>query len=146
MKTSLKLILLQTLLVTVPANADHWVGMGLRTGQAELYSAKTKMESRDHQVSILVDHTGKFENDNTFVQLYNPSFNSESVRVVNKNVFFALPNRLTYDSLMEALLKIRAARTFGAKEIAIVVERQLSDVLIQGELGAECDLAQFFAV
>ena len=95
---------------------------------------------------ILVDRTEKFESDHTFVQLFNPKYNTAFIKVVNRNVAVILPARLNSDTLMEALIKIRAARTFGALDVTVVTPKTLRETVMEGKGLSELNLEGLMAV
>ena len=104
--------------------------IGLSSGEEELMNFQTIR--RDS--IILPAYTNKFPNDNTYVQLFNSKFNQQKIKVVNRDVIIVLSRALDYDSLFEALLKIRAAKTFGANHVSVASPLILSEVKISGEL------------
>ncbi len=145
MKPLFKTLILSQIFIflSAPVFAGSPIAIGIQAGQAELKSFITDAETTLGAVSILQDHTGKFENDNMFVQLYNSAFNIEKLKLVNRDVYIVLPSRLSFDSLMETLIKIRAARTLGAKQLYVSSESLLKDVVIEGDLGNELNLEEF---
>lgn len=68
--------------------------------------------------TVLPTQTGHFpENTQSFVRLYHPTLNPRTVSVVHQKVWIQVPAKLTYDLLMELLIKVRSAQTFGAASI-----------------------------
>ncbi len=128
------------------AFAADWVGIGLQNSKNLLQQHRVELEGEGHSVSILNDYTGKFENDNTSVHLYNPAYNTDGVKVTYKDVFISIPPSLNADSLIEALIKVRAARTFGANQIVLRSDQPLRNISIEHPLGRELNLDTLFSV
>ena len=131
-------------LTSLPVSADHVIAIGLKSGQAELEAFQAQSENHPQGVSILKDHTGKYENDNTFVQL--SGHHTNRLKVANEEVVVVLPAKLNYDSLMELLIKIRAARTLGAAQVSVYSASPFKDIVIEGELSSELNLAEMISV
>ncbi len=140
------LIFLAFLLATCPGFAQTFVVIGLKSDSGELARLKSRLEGQGHSIVILKDRTKKFENDNTYVELYNSDVNTDGVRVVNRDVVIALPDRLDHDQLMEALLKIRAAKIFGSRRVWVDVNQWVHQVVLSGRGGSELDLSQLLAL
>jgi len=132
------LLVLNTLcIVSENVFAGQFVTMGLKGGQAELGAMNASLEQEGHHVSVLNARAGLFESNHSYVQLYHPEANSGSVKVANRDVAIAFPGQLTSDSLMEGLLKIQAAKTYGANEV-IVYHSGAQPLQIEDSNAANC--------
>jgi len=67
--------------------------------------------------------TIEFANTNTFVRM--------KTAVVGQDVYIHLPSTLTPDQLMEALIKIRTAKTLGARSVSVVSTSNLNSILVK---------------
>ncbi len=136
------------------AQATSFVGITLQGDTASFERVKAELKAEGHTLSLLVDRTKKFDNDNLYVELYNPLHNSPSssfggasqVRVVNREVILPLPAEISCDQLMEALQKVRAAKVFGANEVILAPGVPLAELKVGCSLSQELSLEQFFAV
>ena len=122
------------------------IGIGLVHSRDELAAQKAHFEATGSSFVVLPDLTRKFENDNLIVQFYHPRVNTTGIQVVNRHTSIALPARMNYDHLLEALIKIRTARTLGASEVSVHSRIPLKKIKIEGALADELDLSQLLAV
>ncbi|MEO5971467.1 MAG: ribose-phosphate diphosphokinase, partial [Bdellovibrionia bacterium] len=119
--------------------------MSLSSNRDMAEPLKLELEKNGHQVSVLNDRVGKYDNNVTYVQLYQKDLGLETVLVVNRDVVVTLPSRLNSDTLMEALLKIRAAKTFGANQVSVYLPSKFSGITLETESTNELDLEALVA-
>lgn len=73
-----------------------------------------------NSLTVVPSKTREFDNGNTFVQI--------AGSVVHQDVILLLPKEMTANQLMEALIKVRTARTDGARNIIVKSPIKLSNV------------------
>ena len=122
------------------------LGLSLLESPEESGPQQAYFEAHGSAYTRFPDLTRKFENDNLIVQFYHPSVNTQGITVVNQNVSLALPPLLNYDALMEALIKVRTARTLGALEVSVFSQIPLEEIRIEGHHAQELHLRDLFAV
>lgn len=145
MKNLLFLVVLLVLTVS-ESWAQTYIAIALKSDRGELAQLQARLESQGHSVRVLKDRTKKFENDNTYVELYNPEVNTEGVRVDYRDVVIPVPDRLDHDQLMEVLLKFKAAKTMGARTLSVASEGMIHQVVLTGAGGSELDFSQLLAL
>lgn len=122
------------------------LGIGLLHSPSELAAQKAFFEAQGSRFTLLPDLTRKFENDNLIVQFYHPAVNTTGIEVVNQDASISVPAKLSFESLMEALIKIRTAKTLGASEVSVFSQIPFNAIEIEGPLARELEVVQFFAV
>jgi ribose-phosphate pyrophosphokinase len=126
--------------------SGSYVAMSLQGDAIGLARVQSELEGEGHSISVLVDRTLKFDNDNLYVELYHPATNSAQVRVLNRDVVIPLPAEMTADQLMETLQKVRAARVLGANQIVVAPAVPLEKVVVHSPLSADLSLEELLAV
>lgn len=82
-------------------------------------------------VTVTYDATKEFANGNTGVRIGN---------VKNAEVLVVIPTQMTPNVLMEALIKIRTAKTSGAASVGVLSQTPLTAVTVLGEANATMNL------
>lgn len=127
-------------LFSLSAIAGNGVVLGLESGQKELKEFLVRANEYFHGNSyeVLKDRTMLYENENTHVQL--APRKATNPLVAHRDVVIVLPEAMDYATLMEALIKIRAAKTFGASSITVYSQIDISKIAIKGEFGHNLNL------
>lgn len=132
-------------LFSINAIAASGVVLSVEKGQKELEAFVQIAPAYFHgrPFEVLKDRTMLFENENTHVQL--APRKATNPMVAHRDVVLVLPEQLDYPSLMEALIKIRAAKTFGANSITAYSQIDISKIQIRGEFGHFLNLEALLA-
>ncbi len=109
------------------------VVLGLRGDEAAL-NAYSKSKGR----AIVASETVDFESGNTFVRIQD--------RLAYQNVEILLPAELTPNQLMEALIKIRTAKTEGAASITLVSPQEVPPRMVGSDSTTTVDLPKLFGL
>jgi len=100
----------------------------------------TEAFARKNDMTRAKVETIEFANGNTFVRF--------KTRIYNRDTFVLLAEEMTSDQLMEALIKVRTARTNGAQNIVVAAPVDLNKIKITDLTGvrSEVNLARMFRV
>ena len=126
--------------------APPTIGISLLHFREEVAPQKAYFESIGSRYTLLPDLTRKFDNDNMVVQFYHPSVNTTGIVVANQDASLAVPAHMNYETLMEALIKIRTARTLGASLISVFSQIPLDQIQLEGAHAQELNLSDLFVV